>query len=229
MTTATFIKKPKRLRRLSEGPLGVHIDLFSARLSKEGHSQQSAWRNLKVVGDFSRWLARKGIFTEGIDEDIVDQYMRFRARHRHTFIWDRPALNRLLAVLREVELIAPKRLASVSPQERIVDDFRCHLSQCGGYASRTIITHLPTLRRFLSQCCPDGTSSFRKLLASDVNGVRGPASSRTECSIHSARVLDAANVSPVSTVQGFNRCRPVRFSAVGKNLAIQLRAAVSPV
>ena len=34
MTTATFIKKPKRLRRLREGPLGVHIDRFSARLLK---------------------------------------------------------------------------------------------------------------------------------------------------------------------------------------------------
>lgn len=170
MTTATFIKKPKRLRRLTEGPLGVHIDLFSARLLKEGHCQQSAWRNIKVVGDFSRWLARKGIVAGDIDEDIVDQYMRFRARHRHPFISDRPALNRLLAVLREVEVIAPKRSASPSPHERIVEDFRRHLSQCGGYARRTVITHLPTLRRFLSQCCPGGTSSFRKLLAADITG-----------------------------------------------------------
>jgi hypothetical protein len=39
MTTATFIKKPKRLRRLREGPLGAHLELFSARLLTEGHFQ----------------------------------------------------------------------------------------------------------------------------------------------------------------------------------------------
>ncbi|HEY3391868.1 MAG TPA: site-specific integrase [Lacipirellulaceae bacterium] len=170
MATATLIKKPRRLRRLEEGPLGVYIDLFSARLLKEGHCQQSAWRNIKVVGDFSRWLARKGIAAERIDEDIVQHYMRFRARCRHPSIFDRPALNRLLAVLHEADVIAPKRSVSSSALEQIAEDFRRHLSQCGGYATTTIISHLPTLRRFLSECCPEGTSSFRKLVAADITG-----------------------------------------------------------
>ena len=39
MATATFIKKPKRLRRLREGPFGAHPELFSARLLAEGHCQ----------------------------------------------------------------------------------------------------------------------------------------------------------------------------------------------
>jgi site-specific recombinase XerD len=145
------------------------MDLFSARLFKEGHCQQSAWRNIKVVGDFSRWLAGKGIVAEQIDEDLVDRYMRFRARNRHVSIADRPALNRLLAVLRDVDVIAPKRSAIPSPHERIVEEFRRHLSHCGGYARRTIITHLPTLRRFLSECCPEGVI-FRSLAAADITG-----------------------------------------------------------
>lgn len=169
MSTAKLIKDSKRLCRLREGPLGAYIDLFSTRILREGHCQQSAWRNIRVVGDFSRWLARRGIVAEDIDEDIVDQYIRFRARHRHPFLSDRPALNRLLTVLREVELIAPKRTASPSPHERIVEDFRRHLAQCGGYARRTIITHLPTLRRFLAECCPVG-GSFQKLAAADIIG-----------------------------------------------------------
>ncbi len=143
--------------------------MFSARLLKEGHCKQSAWRNIRVVGDFSRWLARKGIVAEDINDDIVNRYMRFRARHRHPFLSDRPALNRLLAVLREIEVIAPKRTASPTPHERIVEDFRRHLAQCGGYGRRTIITHLPTLRRFLAECRPDG-ASFQKLTAADITG-----------------------------------------------------------
>jgi site-specific recombinase XerD len=168
MATATFIKKPKRLRRLREGPLGVHIDLFAARLLREGHCQQSAWRNIRVAGDFSRWLSRKGIAVDGVDEGIVERYMQFRSRYRHPFLSDRAALNRLLTVLREVDVIVPKRPEPLSAHEQIVEDFRRHLLQEGGYGRRTIITHLPTLRRFLAEHCAGGVKSFSKLAAADI-------------------------------------------------------------
>ena len=168
MTTATFIKQAKRLRRLREGPFGAHLEMFSARLVTEGHCQQSAWRNIRVVDDFGRWLTRKGIVIGDIDEAIVDRYVAFRARYRHPFLSDRPALNRFLAVLREVELIAPQRPSHLSDHEQIVADFRRHLREQGGFAPRTIITHLPTLRRFLAEHCKNGTRSFSRLAAADI-------------------------------------------------------------
>lgn len=168
MTTATFIKKPKRLRRLREGPLGAHLDLFSTRLLTEGHCQQSAWRNIRVVDDFGRWLTRKGMGVRDIDEQIVDRYMVFRTRHRHPFLSDRPALSRFLAVLRQEELIAPQRLPHLSAHEQIVADFRHYLREQGGFAPRTIITHLPTLRRFLSEHCKNGAREFCRLVAADI-------------------------------------------------------------
>jgi site-specific recombinase XerD len=168
MTTATFIKKSRRLRRLREGPLGAHLELFSARLLTEGHCQQSAWRNIRVVDDFGRWLTRKGMGVRDIDEAIVGRYMAFRARYRHPFFSDRPALNRFLAVLRDAELIAPQRLSHLSAHEQIVADFRHHLREQGGYAPRSIITHLPTLRRFLAERCKNGTRDFSRLSAADI-------------------------------------------------------------
>lgn len=168
MATATFIKKPKRLRRLRQGPLGAHLELFSARLLAEGHCQQSAWRNIRVVDDFGRWLARRGMVVRDIDEAVVNRYMAFRVRYRHPFLSDRPALNRLLAVLREEALIAPQRLPHLSADEQIVADFRRHLREQGGYAPRTIITHLPTLRRFLAEHCKGGPRGLSRLVAADI-------------------------------------------------------------
>ncbi len=168
MTTATFIKKPKRLRRLLAGPFGVHLELFSARLLTEGHCQQSAWRNIRVVDDFGRWLARKGMGVRDIDDRTVDCYMAFRERYRHPFLSDRPAVNRFLAVLRESELIAPQRPSQLSAHEQIVADFSRHLREQGGFAPRTIITHLPTLRRFLAEHCKHGSSDFPRLAAADI-------------------------------------------------------------
>ncbi len=168
MSTSFFIQEPKRLGRRRQGPLALHMDAFSTRLVREGHSKPSAWYNIKIVRDFDRWLSQKEIVAERIDEETIDQYMRFRARHRHLTSGDRPALNRLLAVLREAEVVAPRRSASPGPQEQIVEKFQHHASTCGGYARKSIMSHLPTLRRFLSECCPDGARSFRTLAAADV-------------------------------------------------------------
>ena len=98
MTIATFIKMPGRLRRLREGPLGTHLELLCARLLTEGHCQERAWSNIKVIDDFGRWLERQGIAIKRIDEAIVDHYLRFRLRYRHSFPADRPALNRFCRI-----------------------------------------------------------------------------------------------------------------------------------
>ena len=110
MTTSAYFHHPKNLRHLHKGPLGGHLDLFAARLLKEGHCQQSGWRNLRVAGDYSRWLARKGVELRDVSERTVEQYHRFRQRHRHPYCSDRPALQRFLSVLREFDLIPPPRL-----------------------------------------------------------------------------------------------------------------------
>jgi hypothetical protein len=38
---------PVVLRRLHEGPLGIHVDVFADRLLNEGHCPESARRNLR--------------------------------------------------------------------------------------------------------------------------------------------------------------------------------------
>ena len=74
MTIEAYYDSPKMLKRLHEGPLGVHIDLFAARLLREGHCRQSAWRNLRVACDFSHWLAHKRLGLRDINEQSIDKY-----------------------------------------------------------------------------------------------------------------------------------------------------------
>jgi hypothetical protein len=76
MATSAYFKSSKMLQRLHEGPLGGYIDLYSSRLLKEGHCRQSAWRCLRVVGDFSRWLAGKQIDLRNVDEGMVGSNTR---------------------------------------------------------------------------------------------------------------------------------------------------------
>jgi site-specific recombinase XerD len=158
------------LQRLHEGPLGSHIDLYSARLVKEGHCRQSAWRCLRVVGDFSRWLAGKQLGLRDVDEGVVAQYQGFRVQHRCPFASDQPALNRLLVVLREAGAIVQKEPVGLTPHEQIFEDFRQYLDRECGLAPVTIIHHLPVVRRFLRETRVGGVSDFVKLSPADVTG-----------------------------------------------------------
>lgn len=168
MTITAYFKDSKVLRRLREGPLGVHIDLYAERLLSEGHCRQSGARCIRVVGDFSCWLSRRNLGIEAVDERTVEQYQRYRARYRHPFLSDRPALYRLLAVLREIEIIAPQSPIIPGPLGQIERDFGCYLLRERGLARVTVTRHLPPLRKFLREHCPEGSTNFSKLTATDV-------------------------------------------------------------
>ncbi len=158
---------PIKLRRMREGPLGPHVDLFADRLLEEGHSRQSAWRNLAVVCDFSHWLARRDLDLHDIDERTVDAYQRFRARYRCPLGGDRPALLRLLSVLREAHVILPPHPAPLGPLEQQEEAFLEHLRRECGLARVSAIRHRRIVRLFLKECA-DAEGSLSRLEATDV-------------------------------------------------------------
>jgi hypothetical protein len=156
MTTSAYYSGPKILQRLREGPLGVHIDIYAAKLLEEGHCRQSAWRSLRVVCDFSHWLAYKRLDLQDVNEEAVEQYEKFRLRYRCPFVSDHSALRRLLAALREKEIIAPRLAIVLSTLDQIAEDFYQYLSLKRGLARVTITRHIPIVRRFLHERCAAG-------------------------------------------------------------------------
>ena len=168
MTITAYFRSNKVLRRLREGSLGAHIDLYAERLLKDGHCYQSGARCIRVVGDFSHWLARRRLVASDVDEHTVEQYQQYRVRYRHPFASDLPALYRLLEVLREVGVIAPKIPVVPKIVERIEQDFEHYLSQERGLAWVTVIRHRTPLRKFLQEYCSKGAASFQTLTGADI-------------------------------------------------------------
>ena len=168
MTATAYFRDSKVLQRLHEGPLGAHIDVYAARLITEGHSYQSGARCLRVVGDYSLWLTRKRLDIDDVNENTVKQYQRFRVRYRHPFLSDNRALTRLLAVLREIQAIAPPTPTVLEPLEQIEADFEHHLLQERGLSRVSVIRHRPTLQRFLREHCFDDGASLSKLTGADI-------------------------------------------------------------
>ena len=111
------------------GPLSPFFVAFTERLAREGHAEASRWCNLSVFRHFDGWMDRNHIRVEGLDEATVERYWRFRTSHRSVVPADRPALCRVLAVLREVDAIPPKRPVQVSSTEQLIGRFQDHLSR----------------------------------------------------------------------------------------------------
>ena len=188
MTTSAYFSRARNLRRLHEGPLDVYIDVYASRLVREGYRRPTAWRCLRLIGDFSRWLELRQLGVSNVDEETVARYLADRAGHRRPQKGDRPTLMKLLAVLRQVNVIAPPMPTELGACERIFGDFAGYLARERGLVRVTIIHHRPVVRLFLQETGARTIDDFAKLDQAGVIGfverhARGhsPATAKSMC------------------------------------------------
>jgi len=73
-----------------------------------------------------------------------------------------------LSVLREEGAIAPSVLPPLTPHEWIFKEFDAYLRSERGLAPRSIVRHLPVIRRFLHEVCSGGAAALGKIGQEDV-------------------------------------------------------------
>jgi hypothetical protein len=121
-----------------------------------------------LVGGLLSWIKRCGLKLTDLDEREAERYPKHRAGKQCIQPGDLAALKRLLSVLREAGMIAPAPLPPITPEDQIFEGFSDHLRQERGLAPRSIIRHLPFVRRFLREVCPAGASDLGKISQEDV-------------------------------------------------------------
>jgi hypothetical protein len=62
--------RPRAQMRMHDGPLGGYIDAFIDSLAAKGYSRDSRRRSAWLVGDFSRWLDRRGIAAAAVNQGV---------------------------------------------------------------------------------------------------------------------------------------------------------------
>ena len=152
MTVTAFFSpaRPSVVRRLHDGPLGLYIDDYAAQLVEQGFSRVTALRTLRLVADLSRWLERRKLGVDQLDEAALRQYQSFRARTWPLGFGDPMALHRLLVWTREKRICtisAP--LAVPSSYQQVREDYARYLSQDIGLSARTIEHYTGILEPFL--------------------------------------------------------------------------------
>ena len=170
MEVEAYLHKSRLFRHLRTGPHGRLVERYAARLLEERLVRLGTWRCLNVVGGLLSWIASGRCALTDLDEHVVERYLRYRGGRQSIQPGDRAALKRWLSVLREEGSIGPAAASPLTPHERIFKEFEDYLRIERGLAPRSIIRHLPIIRRFLHEVCPAGDDDLGKISQDSVIG-----------------------------------------------------------
>jgi site-specific recombinase XerD len=168
MECEEYLRRSRLFQRLRSGRHGQLVERYAARLVGDDLVPHGTWRCLNVVGGFLSWIAsRRGVLAD-LDERTVEQYLRHRATKQSIQPGDRSALKRWLSLLREEGAIAPAVLPPLTSHDRIFNQFDAYLRTERGLAPKSIVRHLPVIRRFLHEVCPAGDDDLGKISQEEV-------------------------------------------------------------
>jgi len=171
MSTTDFFKNARALNRLHQGPLGIHIDDFASLLRGQGYAKGSAVGMLRIVADFSHWLAIHHLDAHDVDSTRIRRFLARRKRTRGVGRSDRGALRKLLVFLHAKGVVTlnieevPK-----SQIEQLKEEFGRYLVQGRGLSPATRRIYLPVISHFLTERFADGTCPLEALAAADIIG-----------------------------------------------------------
>lgn len=166
--TEDYLRRSRLFQQLKRGPHRPVVDLYAARLLADELAPHGVWRSLNLFSDLVNWLASRESRLEDLDENAVERFLSDRSIVQTIQPGDRAALHRLLSTLRQASVIAPGPVAAVTVHEQIFEAFSIYLRRDRGLVANSALRHLPVIRLFLREVCPDGPGDLSRIGRSDV-------------------------------------------------------------
>ena len=124
MEVEEYLGRSRLYPRLRSEPNGPLVERYATRLVEESLAWHGAWRCLNVIGGLLSWIAGRRYKLADLDEQVVEQYLRYRRGRQTIQPCDRAALRRWLSLLREDGVIAPAVSPPLTPHDRIFAEFK---------------------------------------------------------------------------------------------------------
>jgi site-specific recombinase XerD len=151
---------------LTRGPLSPHLTEYARWLHDAGYAVQSGQLQLRMLGDFNKWLDKKRLGADAVNCSTTERYIGSRRKAGKLHRGDAAALARILRMLRAGQTEEPSLPPTAS--QIIVEQFQHYLRQERGLAEGTIIKYTPTVRAFLAERFQSGIPDFRQISAGDI-------------------------------------------------------------
>src|SRR5215472_1375250 len=118
---------PKLQERLRVGPLAPYLDLYIARIERDGFLPSSVPCQAYAIARFSRWLQQGGVRLEAVDESAVRSFLN---RDPGVIHYHEPAtIRRLVLMLREIGVLNAETPQPLTSVQECVKEYRHYLVQ----------------------------------------------------------------------------------------------------
>jgi integrase/recombinase XerD len=151
-------------------PLGVYIDSCAAEMRKEGYPRPTIELHVRLIADFSRWLAKRRITAQEVSAELFQPYLRARARRRSPTGSESRALRRLLDLLVREGVVPEPAPPAATPADRLAAEFHFYLRQERALALTTQSYYRAFVAEFLRARFGAGPVDLSCLCARDVTG-----------------------------------------------------------
>ena len=205
----------RAVQRVHQGPLGPYIDAFAAEMYAEGYAPRLVASQIRLVIDFSRWLAKCQIRATEITPDQFPPYLRARAQYHQSGRSDQAGLKRLWRLLRRRGVTPAPSEPGPTPAAQLQAAFGHFLRAERALAPATVIAYLAFAGELLAARFGAGPVDLATLRAADITDFVQRRAATLGC--QRAHVLTTA-------LRAF-----LRFAHAGGMLPTNLAAAVPAV
>ncbi len=146
------------------GPLHAHINAYLKLLEERGYKQHTIKADSLLLADLDDWLVRKGHRVIDFNETMLERFLRYHMRWRHSRRQaKRAALVRLLVMLRKDGCIAAAKVSPPSPAQQLLGVFEHYLSDELGFVKTTVAGYITTAGQFLRTTFGEDLANVAKL------------------------------------------------------------------
>ena len=153
-------------RLICIGALAPYADGFTALCASEGYSPRIVRDKYAFVADLSRWLKRRKLPLDRLDEALLNHF--HMVNHRFTSNGDLSTGRQLLRFLRTLSAI-PAVPIDRTPLGEFTRDYERFLIAERGLSQVTVIDHLRIVRSFLTGLFGDKALRFQNLRPQDTH------------------------------------------------------------
>jgi site-specific recombinase XerD len=164
---ARFEPPPERLQRFLVGPLGPHIRSFADVITQQGYRPLVGWRKIYLVAELSRWLERKRVPLNDLEERHLAAFLDSRWRRVARRCGD-ATLMTLLQHLQEAKLVRSPIAAPVNELGMLEQEYGRFLTRERGLMQSTVDLYQRLVRPFVSRQLGRGKLQWNKLTPKDV-------------------------------------------------------------
>jgi integrase/recombinase XerD len=153
-----------------DSPLGSYIDPYATEMRRDGYPQQTIELHIRLIADFSQWLAKRRVTANEVSAELFQPYLRVRARRRCPTGSEFRALRRLLDLLVREGVVPEVAPPAATPADLLAREFHFYLRQERALAPPTQYYYLTFVSKFLRERFGAGPVDLSCLCARDVTG-----------------------------------------------------------